>query len=190
MTGRTHDMIAFTGLLVATITYPPASLTLGTAIAAFLANQIGGITPDIDQPTAPFWRNLPIGGYFGKLISKMLGGHRFLTHSILGLVLIGFLVKLLLGFIHPIFPRLDMNLIWWAYMIGIVSHLIIDTFSKEGVPWLLPIPFKFGFPPIRAWRITTDKGFEHYVLFPGLLLINILLISSNYQVLVGLLHRV
>ena len=57
MTGRTHDLIAFTGLLAATIVYPPAQLTLGTAVAAVLANQIGGITPDIDQPTAPFWRN-------------------------------------------------------------------------------------------------------------------------------------
>ncbi|MCC7543605.1 metal-dependent hydrolase [bacterium] len=190
MTGRTHDLIAFTGLLTATIIYPPAHLTLGTAVAAFLANQVGGITPDIDQPTAPFWRNLPIGGLIGKIISKMLGGHRFITHSVLGLILFGFLAKLLLGFIHPIFPRINMELVWWAYMIGMVSHLIIDTFSKEGVPWLLPIPIKFGIPPIRAWRITTDKFTENWVLFPGLIFVNLVLIATNYEVLVGLLHKV
>ncbi len=190
MTGRTHDMIAFTGLLAATIIYPPAQLTLGTAVAAILANQIGGITPDIDQPTAPFWRNLPIGGFVGKIISKMLGGHRFLTHSLLGLALFGLVAKLLLGFIHPIFPRINMELVWWAYMIGMASHLIIDTFSKEGVPWLLPIPFKFGIPPIRAWRITTDNALENWVLFPALVIVNLYLIATHYDLFVGLLHRV
>jgi hypothetical protein len=51
MTGRTHDAAAFTGLIIATIFYPPASLTLATALIALLANQIGGITPDIDRPS-------------------------------------------------------------------------------------------------------------------------------------------
>jgi membrane-bound metal-dependent hydrolase YbcI (DUF457 family) len=77
-------------------------LTLATVIVAIIANQIGGIAPDIDQPTAPFWRNLPIGGIFGKIIAKMLGGHRFLSHSLVGIVLFGVLSKLLLVALQPI----------------------------------------------------------------------------------------
>lgn len=190
MTGRTHDLIALTGLIVATVAYPPTQLTLGTAAAALVANQIGGIAPDIDEPTAPLWRNLPIGGLFGKLIAKMLGGHRFLTHSLLGLALFGFLVRLLLVFIHPLFPHLDMTVVWWAFMIGMFSHLFIDTFTKEGVPWLLPIPYKFGLPPIRAWRITTDKKFENFVLVPSLVALNAWLIAHYYHQFVILLHQV
>ena len=61
MTARTHDLAAFTALSIIFIAMPTQSFTLATVIVAILANLIGGITPDIDQPTAPFWRNLPVG---------------------------------------------------------------------------------------------------------------------------------
>lgn len=149
-------------------------------IAAFIANQLGGIAPDIDQPTAPFWRNLPIGGLFGRFFGKMLGGHRFLTHSILGLFLMGFLFHWLLTFIHPLFPKINIDIVWWAFIIGMVSHLVMDSFTKEGVPWLLPIPVKFGLPPIRRLRITTGKGIENFIIFPLLIIIFIGLSAVNY----------
>src|SRR6266542_3471304 len=108
MKARTHDVAAATALLGVFVLLPePPTLTLATVILAFIANQIGGIAPDIDQPTAPFWRNLPIGGIFGKIIAKMLGGHRFLSHSIVGLVLFGFLFHLLLTVLQPIIPHVQ-----------------------------------------------------------------------------------
>ncbi len=67
MTGRTHDLAAFTTLGVVVLSQPLRTVTLATAMVAVLANLIGGIVPDIDQPTAPFWRNLPVGRYFGKI---------------------------------------------------------------------------------------------------------------------------
>jgi len=55
MTGRTHDLAAITALgVVVVLMTPEHTVTLGTAIAAVFANLIGGIAPDIDQPTAPF----------------------------------------------------------------------------------------------------------------------------------------
>jgi inner membrane protein len=180
MIARTHDVAAATLLLAVVLAQPLQSLTLATVVAALIANQIGGIAPDIDQPTAPFWRNLPIGGIFGKLIGRTLGGHRFLSHSILGLALFGFLVHTLLGIVHPIMPRVDVGLVWWAFMIGMLSHLIMDSFTKEGVPWLLPIPFKFGFPPLRGLRITTGKKAEHFIVLPILVAIAVWLFASNY----------
>jgi membrane-bound metal-dependent hydrolase YbcI (DUF457 family) len=51
----------------------------------------------------------------------------------------------------------DTDLVWWAFMIGMFSHLVMDSFTKEGVPWLLPIPIKFGFPPLKRLRVTTGK---------------------------------
>ncbi len=174
-------MAAITALGVIFVLRPEQTITLSTAITAVLANQIGGITPDVDQPTAPFWRNLPVGGIFGRTIGRLLGGHRFLTHSIVGLVLFGYLAKLLLLFIHPLMPSVNIDLVWWAYMIGMVSHLIMDTFTKEGVPWLLPIPVKFGIPPIRKLRITTDKAVENLLLFPGLLFFNAVFYSVQHH---------
>lgn len=182
-------MFALTGLLVIGITYPPAQMTLGTLVAVVVANQLGGIAPDIDEPGAPLWRNLPLAGFLGKSVSRLLGGHRFLTHSILGLFLTGWLVRLLLEFVHPIMPRIDMTLVWWGFMIGIVSHLVIDSFSKEGVPWLLPIPIKLGFPPVRSWRMTTGESVEMFIVFPGLMIFNVAYAMLHYPQIVELLHR-
>jgi inner membrane protein len=188
--GRTHDLAAATGLTIAVIVVSPLPpLSLATVIVAFVANQLGGIAPDIDQPTAPFWRNLPIGGIFGRMVGKMLGGHRFLTHSLIGFALMGFLVHWLLVFLQPIMPNVQIDYVWWAFMIGMVSHLIMDSFTKEGVPWLLPIPIKFGFPPLKRLRMTTGKATENFVVFPLLAIILILLCTLYYPDLVDLLHR-
>lgn len=189
MTGRTHDLAAVTALGVVFLVRPEQTLTLTTAIAAVLANLVGGIAPDIDQPTAPFWRNLPIGSFFGRFVDKLLGGHRFLTHSILGLALISFGAHWLLVFFHPLMPGVDIGLVLWAFMIGMVSHLVLDSFTKEGVPWLLPIPIKFGIPPLRRLRITTGKGMETLIIFPGLLVFNGIFYSMHHQKVIDILHR-
>ena len=189
MRARTHDMAAATALLGTVVIFQPPSLTLATAIAAFVANQLGGIAPDIDQPTAPFWRNLPIGGIVGKIIAKAMGGHRFLSHSLVGLVLLGFLSHLLLSFLQPLFPHVQSEYVWWAFMIGAVSHLVMDTFTKEGVPWLLPIPLKIGLPPIKELRVTTGKNIETLIVFPILMIIFVVLALSHYNLLLAFLHN-
>lgn len=189
MTARTHDLAALTALGIVFLVMPERTMTLATAIVAVFANLIGGITPDIDQPTAPLWRNLPVGKYLGKVFDKLLGGHRFLTHSILGLVLFGYLFHFLLIFLHPILGSVNIGLVWWAFMIGMASHLVMDTLTKEGVPWLLPIPIKFGLPPLKAWRITTGKWVETWVVFPLLLIFNGWLYAAHYQQILYILHH-
>ncbi|MBW4062037.1 metal-dependent hydrolase [Candidatus Saccharibacteria bacterium] len=190
MTGRTHDLAALTALGAVVMVVPQHPVTLGTVLVALVANQLGGIAPDIDEPTAPLWRNLPVGTFFGKIIGKMLGGHRFLTHSIVGAALFGWLLHVLLGLLGPIMHTVDPHLVWWAFMIGLISHLIMDTFTKEGVPWLLPIPIKFGLPPVRAWRVTTGQGVESFIIFPGLALIDIWWGVAHYDRLAAWLHLI
>ena len=190
MIARTHDIAAITGLVAVVVVMSPLPpLSLATIIAALVANQLGGIAPDIDQPTAPFWRNLPIGGLFGKFFDRMLGGHRFLTHSIIGLALMGFLTHWLLALLHPIMPNVQIDFVWWAFMIGMISHLVMDSFTKEGVPWLLPIPIKFGFPPLRRLRITTGKAAENFVVLPLLVAVLLFLCMVYYSDLLDLIHR-
>lgn len=188
MIARTHDLAAITGLVIVIVVLPLQGLHLATILVAILANQLGGIAPDIDQPTAPFWRNLPIEGIFGRIVSKMLGGHRFLTHSLLGLAIMGFLMHWLLAFLQPIMHEVQAGYVWWAFMIGMLSHLTMDSFTKEGVPWLLPIPVKFGFPPLRRLRVTTGKGVEKFIILPVLMLVLIAICATHYSELVNLFH--
>lgn len=191
MTSKTHDLAAMTLLGVVCILHPVNDISVKTATAAVLANLIGGIAPDIDQPTAPLWRNLPIGSFFGRIFGKMAGGHRFFTHSILGLGAMGYALHLVLAFFNPVLGGIDRGIVWWAFMIGAFSHLLMDSLTKEGVPWLLPIPVKFGMPPIKAWRITTGHWVENFIVFPGLMLFNLYFLSSNNQKIIEIIkHRI
>lgn len=181
MTGRTHDLAAFTTLSYIVASQPLAHISLGTAIIAFTANLVGGLTPDIDQPTADLWRKLPAGTIFGKILSPFLGGHRFISHSILGILLFGFLSKYLLTLAsHTIL--VNMNIVWWSFMIGYISHLVMDTFTKEGIPWLFPIPFHFGLPPLKFLRIKTGGLVEKAIIFPFLLLVTFYIYYAHYSV--------
>lgn len=189
MTARTHDLAAITSLGIVYILMPEQAITLSTFIIAIFANLIGGITPDIDQPTAPLWHNLPVGKYLGKIFDKLLGGHRFITHSIIGLVIFGFLFHFLLVFLHPIMLSVNIGFIWWAFMIGMFSHLVMDTLTKEGVPWFLPIPVKLGFPPVKKCRITTGSWVETLIVFPLLLVFNAIFYAHHYDYLLYLVHN-
>lgn len=173
MTGRTHDLAAFTGLVIAFI-YAPALpvLSLTTVIIAFGANFIGGLFPDIDQPTSDFWDNFRLGPFVAKVIVPALGGHRHISHSLAGLVLVGLLFSLGLDFVLKyVLIDIDSEIVWNAFMIGVVSHLVMDLPTKEGVPLLWPFDWKFGLPPWRAVRITSGKFVENFVIFPGLLIL-------------------
>jgi inner membrane protein len=188
MTGRTHDLAAISALSLVVLVEPIRTITLSTAIIAVFANLIGGITPDIDQPTAPLWRNLPVGKYFGKVFDKLSGGHRFLTHSVLGLAIFGVLAHFILVFLSPIIHNTDTGLVWWAFMIGIFSHLVMDSLTKEGVPWLLPIPVRFGFPPLKKLRIRTGHLAEKLFVFPLLVVLDLVLFLSNHSKILMILH--
>jgi len=189
MTARTHDLAAITAFGIVATVQCVRTVTVATALLALLFNQIGGIFPDIDQPTAPFWRNLPIGRLFGKAFDKLLGGHRFLTHSLLGVALFGWLFHWLLHILNLLIPKMDAHLVSWAFMIGVASHLFMDLFTKEGIPLLLPLPFKFGVPPFKAFRLTTGKIGEK-IIFVGLLAFDAWFCAANYQVLAAIVHHI
>ena len=189
MTARTHDLAAITAFGLVVTVQGVRSISVATALLAVLFNQIGGIFPDIDQPTAPFWRNLPIGHLFGKAFDKLLGGHRFLTHSLLGLGLFGWLFHWLFHLINLLIPKMDAHIVWWAFMIGMVSHLFMDLFTKEGIPLLLPLPVKFGLPPFKALRLTTGKLGEK-LLFLGILVFDVWFCSAHYQTLAAIFHHI
>lgn len=180
MTGRTHDLAAFTALNITFILGQPVpDMTFATALAAVGGNMIGGLLPDIDDATADIWDKVRGGNLLAKFIQPLIGGHRMISHSILGMALIGYVIQWLLTWAGS-FILVDMNIVWWSIMIGYISHLITDSMTKQGVPWLFPIPIRFGIPPFAFLRMKTGGIIEKSIVFPGLILLNGYLIYSNY----------
>lgn len=179
MTGRTHDLAALTTLTIYLATQNLPTLSLATGVVAIGANLIGGIAPDIDQPTSKLWHKVPAGSLIGKIIDPLMGNHRMLSHSLLGFALFGFLFNKLLLYVHT-FLLVDINMVWWAFMFGFGSHLIMDTVTKEGVPWFFPIPIRLGIPPFKFLRMETGGIIEKFIVFPGLLIANGYIIFANY----------
>ncbi len=188
MTGRTHDLAAFTALSYIVFTNPLPHISLATALFAFSGNMVGGLAPDIDQPTADLWHKLPGGGVYSRLFTPFLGGHRYISHSLLGIFLFGFISKELLHLANRVI-LVDMNIVWWSFMIGFISHIIADTFTHEGVPWLFPIPIRFGIPPLAFLRIKTGGLVEKSFVFPGLLMANVYIFYIHYGQVLTFLHE-
>lgn len=186
MTGRTHDLTAFAALSYVAAQQPQFSLSLATLMVAVGANLIGGLTPDIDQPTADLWRRLPAGSVIGRIITPLLGSHRYISHSFLGIAVFGWVAKFLLQKMGGIL-LVDMNIVWTAFMIGFISHIVIDMLTQEGVPWLFPIPIRFGLPPLKILRLKTGGVAERTLIFPGLLLFTGYIYYANYHKFLDLL---
>lgn len=174
MTDKTHQTI---GLAAATagwlVSQPDTPVTWGIAGTVLLGSFIGSIFPDIDQPTAGIWRAVPMGKVMNQLVCRVLGGHRNLSHSILG-VLIFYLLINLAGY----WIRIDHDLFVMSAMIGFVAHLIADSVTVQGIPLLWPFGDNMGFPPrpFHGIRILTGKWFENLVVFPLSILVVIILI--------------
>jgi membrane-bound metal-dependent hydrolase YbcI (DUF457 family) len=179
MTGRTHDLFAMTGLVIALVYLPVPPMTLATAITTFGANFLGGLFPDLDNASADFWEKIRGGELIGKIIPPLLGGHRYITHSLLGMALVGWLLQKLLGVLGQI-VLVDMTLVWWGFMMGMGSHLLADSMTKDGVMWFFPIPWRIGIPPVKALRIKTGGRLEKAMIFPGLVVINGYLLYQHY----------
>jgi membrane-bound metal-dependent hydrolase YbcI (DUF457 family) len=54
---------------------------------------------------------------------------------------------------------------WWALPLGVLSHLLLDTLTWGGAPWLWPGKKHF----CARWALHTGSGVENRVAFPLLL---------------------
>ena len=105
---------------------------------------IGSLLPDIDHPKSI------LGRYF-KVFNWMFQ-HRGFFHSVFFLVLVGLFFYLIFGsWIYT-----------YALLLGFVSHLVIDMFTKQGIMFLNPVS-KFR---IKGF-IKTGSGFENllFIIF-------------------------
>jgi inner membrane protein len=189
MTARTHDVIAFASLVTLAALYPPPSLNITTTFTCLVGCIIGALAPDLDQATNLLWDLLPEGHIFGHLFRNLFLQHRTLSHSLLGI----WLFYLLLSFAVPrLFnpATVATQTVVSSLMIGILSHLCADFITKEGIPLLFPLPFKFGFPPFKALRITTGKFIEKFIIFPGATIYLLWFIVAKKDLLLHLIQLI
>jgi inner membrane protein len=161
MTGLTHIAFA-TACTLASAAFYDYELDMGTLIAAAL----GSLLPDLDTPRSMLGRLL----YFIAAPLEKAVGHRGLTHSLLAIPLY-LLLALPLWFLHPV----------WAYALfgGAMSHLFIDTFTKQGIKAFWPQPQNVVFFINENWRLTVGSLAERILLIGFIIAIVVLMPISR-----------
>lgn len=148
MTGKTHLVGGVAScVLVANFTeYDPLVLTA--------AGAVGSLIPDICHGGSKIGRRFPL---LSKIVN-VLFGHRTFTHSLLFLALTSILIVALS----------DSSAILIGYIVGVVSHLILDAATKNGIQLLYP--FKLT---VRLPLTTRTGGAVEYIVLAGLSLVAI-----------------
>ena len=132
MTGKTHIIGGMTAnLAFAQITNYDPVLLVGAGV-------IGAVLPDICHGGSKIGRALPV---ISKVIN-VLFGHRSFTHSFLFLMIIGALMN---SFVSN-------ESVTAGILVGMVSHLVLDMATKNGIKLLFPFKVRVRFP------ITTRTG--------------------------------
>jgi inner membrane protein len=189
MTSRTHDIIAFSALITAAAYFPPHELNVLTMFAALVGSVVGSLVPDLDQGTNRLWELLPVGKFTGHFLRRLLLEHRTISHSFLG----GFIFYNILVFVIPrLFNPIYVNtgVLVTAIMIGYISHLIADMFTKDGIPLFFPLPYKIGIPPAKSMRITTGGFVEKFIIFPGVLVYIFWIVTQKRELFLYLLRLI
>jgi len=181
-TGLLFSSIFF--LLIMDVQFTPLLVPL-----LIIATIVGASAPDLDTPSGGLWRQIPAGSVISRIVKPaFIGGHRHLSHSFLGLVILTFLFWLLTKLVFINIPILDASnyfgLTILAFIVGYLSHLLADSFTEAGVPLLFPLEYHFGIPPdpLGKMRIKTGKWFENLIIYP---IVNIALVIVIYRYIVA-----
>ncbi len=172
MTYKTHVSVGLTFsaivfLLVYKIEFSPILIIL-----LIISTVVGSSAPDLDTPTGELWDKIPAGSVVSKVVSPVfIGGHRHLSHSFLGLLILSAIYLLILEGLFswiPLFSGINIGLVFLAFIIGYGSHLFADMFTEMGVPLLFPLGYHFGIPPdpLGMMRIKTGHWFENLIIYP------------------------
>lgn len=166
------------------LTFFPASVGLALGIMAVVSVMVGALTPDLDQPTANIWRKVIGGNTVGNIFQVFSGGHRHFTHSLAGIISIGWLMHwVATSLVNQNYTEPALFL-WLAFMIGYISHSVADTFTDQGVPWFWPITKKVKIPPgPEEIRVTTDSFIERTVVRSVIVAVAAILLQNNWMVL-------
>ncbi|KMK77756.1 metal-dependent hydrolase [Alkalihalobacillus pseudalcaliphilus] len=149
MTGKTHIM----GGIAASATV--AYFTNYDPLAMMVSGAVGGLLPDICHGGSKMGRRFPVT----SRIVNTLFGHRTFTHSLLFLAIIGFILN----------QFMPVEAITVGVLTGMTSHILLDSFTRNGVRLFYPFPLTFRFPvTIRTGSLVENivvTGFTIVVIY-------------------------
>ena len=192
MRGPSHVVFGLAGaVVIASATHvagpslfggAPVTLDLLAEKAIFYGfAALGALTPDIDNARSTLGQKL---GPVSRGIQH-LAGHRTFFHSIIGMVVMGLLVwgaqyALGLGLYHAGLTQTGaalgsgvnpagflapgVGIAFAGLMIGYFLHMVADSLTEGGVPWLWPSKVRYGFPPNRHLRFRTGTIWEPIIV--------------------------
>lgn len=192
MTYKTHLSVGFLFSSLVFLLIFDLRLSPVLALILIFSTFLGSSSPDLDTPSGGLWQKIPAGRVLSRAASPMfVGGHRHLSHSIIGLILFSTLYYLLLKFLGTVFNAqissfisINFFLALLAYVIGFCSHLFADMFTQMGVPIFFPWNYHLGIPPdpFGRIRIKTGKWFENLIIYPAVNLALVLVIYAWLKV--------
>lgn len=116
--------------------------------------------PDIDQDSR---------------FTRLLGGHRGFTHSLLGILLLCLFFAIVIMSLPllcttggiSLQPALftEMKVAFEASVTGWVMHIVADSITRGGVPLFWPSPTRYGFPPKSMWRFKVGTLWEDLIVW-------------------------
>ena len=157
--GHTHWVIGgaswLAGLWILSLgghSFSALVIAAGFAIAA-----VSALEPDIDTKKSMASKMLgPVTESISWCVRTLFGGHRKITHSLLGGAIVAVSVFAISYALH---------IPYWipsAIMVGWASHVLADMTTKEGCPLLWPeSKKKYG-----LHLVTTGKDAEKYFIRP------------------------
>lgn len=160
MTGKTHII----GGIAASLAF--AQITHYDPVILLCSGTIGAILPDICHGGSKIGRSFPV---LSKIINGLFG-HRTFTHSLLFLVLTSILLNAL---------SVD-KAVSAGILVGMISHLVLDMATKNGIKLLFPLKMTIRFP-----ITTTTGGAVEYLVFAAL---SVLVVYFGYDAFTVYFH--
>ena len=120
----------------------------------FATAALASLLPDIDTPTSSAGRLLrPLASFMDVYL-----GHRTITHSIIGTVIVAALLWPLtyLPIEIPLYS---------AAIVGYLSHLTLDMSNKEGISFTWPLRHRWVFPKPEKYRFAVSSPAEKPLRF-------------------------
>lgn len=142
MLGRTHLAAGFCAGMTISATQ---ALSPTNAIVVTAGCMLGSLLPDIDQKNSMISQTVkPVG-----VVVSAVAGHRKLLHDpvlyLLGMTAVWFSVPQVFPWLIPVF-------------IGVMTHLLLDTFNPMGIPLLYM--FRHGKWRLRLAKFRTGSWFD------------------------------
>jgi inner membrane protein len=126
--GKTHIV----GGITAGVLYLNFGGSVDQEVLFFGSLALGALIPDIDHTGSIIGRKVPL---VDDIISAIFG-HRSFTHSLIFLVLVNLLFSK-----TPWPESIELGI-----LLGMLSHMILDMLTKQGIKFLWPLDINIGIP--------------------------------------------